>query len=62
MLSRDVRYETDMEKRAEKRVTGALAALLRRQKVSIAARLAEHNAVLVPMVLYGSEIRIADEK
>ena len=37
------------------RVNGALAALMRRRNVSTAARLAVHNAVLVPTLLYGSE-------
>ena len=46
-----------MERRiaAGNRVTGALAALMRRRKVSTAACLAVHNAVLVLTLLYGSE-------
>ena len=50
MFSRDGRYEMDVEKRiaAGNRVKGALAALMRWRKVSTAARLAVHNAVLVP--------------
>ena len=34
---------------------GALAALMSRRNVSTAARLAVHNAVLAPTLLYGSE-------
>ena len=37
------------------RVNGALAALMRRRNVSTAARLAVHNTLLVPTLLYGSE-------
>ena len=49
MFSRDGRY-------------GALAALMRRQNVSTAARLAVHNAVLVPTLLYGSETWVLQKK
>ena len=57
MFSRDGRYEMDVERRiaADNKVSGALAALMRRRNVSTAARLAVHNAVLVPSLLYGSE-------
>ena len=57
MFSRDGKYEMDVERRiaAGNRVNGALAALMRRRNVSTAARLAVHNAVLVPTLLYGSE-------
>ena len=34
---------------------GVLAVLMRRRNVSTAARLAVHNAVLVPTLLYGIE-------
>ena len=40
---------------AGNRVNGALAALMRRLTVSTTARLAVHNAVFLPMLLYGSE-------
>ena len=64
MLSRDGRYEMDVERRivAGNRVNGALPALMRRRKVSTAARLAVHNAVLVPTLLYGSETTITEEE
>ena len=64
MFSRDGRYEMDVERRfaAGNRVNGALAALMRRQNVSTAARLAVYNAVLVPSMLYGSETRVLQKK
>ena len=51
------RYEMDVERRiaAGNRTNRALAALMRRRNVSTAVRLAVHNAVLVPTLLYGSE-------
>ena len=57
MFSRDGRYKMDVERRiaAGNKVNGALAALMRRRNISTAARLAVHNAVLVPTLLYGSE-------
>ena len=57
MFSRDGRYEMDEERRiaAGNKVNGALAALMRRRNVSIAVRLAVHNAELVPTLLYDSE-------
>ena len=57
MFSRDGRYEMHVERRiaAGNKVNGALAALMRRRNVSTAARLAVHNAVLVPTLLYGIE-------
>ena len=64
MFSRDARYEMEVERRiaAGNRVNGALAALMRRRNVSTAARLAVHNAVLVPTLLYGSETWILQKK
>ena len=46
----DGRYEMDVERHiaAGKRVNGALAALMGRRNISTAARLAVHNAALVP--------------
>ena len=57
MFSRDGRYEMHVERRIAtgNRVKGALAALMGQQNVSTAARLAVHNAVLVPTLLYGIE-------
>ena len=57
IFSRDGRYEMDVERRlaAGNMANGASAALMRRRKVSTAARLAVHNAVLIPTVLHGSE-------
>ena len=43
-------------------VNGALAALMRRWNVSTAARLAVHNAVLAPTLLYGSQTWILQKK
>ena len=53
MFSRDGRYEMNAERRiaAGKKVNGVLAALTSRGNVSTAARLAIHNAVLVPTLL-----------
>ena len=64
MFSRYGRYEMDEERRiaAGNRVNGALAALMRRQNVSTAVRLAVHDAVLVPTLLYGSEMWILQKK
>ena len=63
MFSRDGRYEMDVERRiAAGKVNGALAALMRRRNVSTAARLAVHNAVSVPTLLYGSETWILQKK
>ena len=47
MLSRDGRYEMDVERRitAGNRVNGTLIALMRRRNVSTAAQMAVHNAV-----------------
>ena len=60
----DGRYKMNVERRiaAGNRVNGALAALMRRQNVTIAARLAVHNAVLVPTLLYGSETWVLQKK
>ena len=57
IFSRDGRYEMDTERRtvSGNRVKGALAVLMRHQKDSTAVGLAVHNAVLVPMLLYGCE-------
>ena len=57
MFSRDGRYEMDVERRisADNKINVALAVLMRQRNVSTAARLAIHNAMLVPTVLYGSE-------
>ena len=54
----------DVERRiaAGNKVTGALAALMRRRNVIIAARLAVHNAELVPTLLYGSETWVLQRK
>ena len=64
MFSRDGRYEMDVEWRiaAGNKVKGAVAALMRRRNVSTAARLAVHNAVLVPTLLYGSETWVLQKK
>ena len=53
-----------MERRiaAGNKVNGALAALMRRQNVSTAARLAVHNVVVVPTLLYGSETWVLQKK
>ena len=47
----------DVERRvtAGIKVNGALAGLLKSQSITQKARLAVHNAVLVPTLLYGSE-------
>ena len=55
MFSRDGRYEMDVERRIAAGNRVNLAALMRRRNVSTAARLAVHNSVLVPTLLYGSE-------
>ena len=47
---------------AGKRVNKTLAALMRRRNVSTAARLAVHNTVLVPMLLYDSEMWVLPKK
>ena len=47
---------------AGNRVKRALAALMRRRNVSTAARLAVHNAVLVPSLLYGTETWVLQKK
>ena len=64
MFSRDGRYEMDAERRsaAGSKVNGALAALIRRRYVSTAARLAVHNTVLVPTLVYGSETWVLQKK
>ena len=64
MFSRDGRYEMDVESRiaAGNKVNGTLAALMRRQNVSIAARLTVHYTVLVPSLLYGSETWVLQKK
>ena len=64
MFSRDGRYKMDVERRiaAGNSFNGALAALIRRRNVSTAARLAVHNAVLVPTLLYGSETWVLQKK
>ena len=56
--------EMDAEWRiaAGNRVNGALAALLRRRNVSTPARLAVHNAVLVPTLLYCSQTWVLHKK
>ena len=41
---------------AGNRVNDGLAALMRRQNVSTVAYLAVHNTVVVPTLLYGSEM------
>ena len=63
MFSRDGRYEIDVERgiAAGNRVNGALTALMRR-RISTAACLAVHNAVLVPTLLYGSENWVLQKK
>ena len=47
---------------AGKKVNGVLAALTSRGNVSTAARLAIHNAVLVPTLLYDSETWVLQKK
>ena len=47
---------------AGNRINGSLAALMTRRKVSTAARLPVHNAVLVPALLYGSETWVLQKK
>ena len=63
MFSRDGRYEMDVERRivAGNRVKGALDVLMR-LNVSTTARLAVHNAVLVPGLLYGSKTWVLQKK
>ena len=63
VCSVEMEDEIDVEKRiaAGNRIDGALAALMRRN-VSTAARLAVHNAVLVPTLLYGSEMWVLHKK
>ena len=57
IFSRDGGHEIDAKRRiaAGNRVKGALAALMGRRNVSTSARMAVHNAVLIPTPLYGSE-------
>ena len=58
MFSRNGKYVTmDVERRiaAGNKVNGALAALMRRRYVNTAARLAVHNAVLVPTLLFAAK-------
>ena len=43
-------------------VNGALAVLMRRRNVSTTVRLAVHNAVLVPTLLYSSEMWVLHKK
>ena len=64
LFSRDGKYEMDVERRiaAGNRVNGALAALMRRRNVSTAARLAVHNAVLVPTLLNDSKTWVLQKK
>ena len=64
IFSRDGRYEMGAERRiaAGNMVNGVLTALKRQQNVSTAARLAVHNAVLVPTQLYGSETWVLQKK
>ena len=47
---------------AVNRVNGTLAALMRRRKITTAACLAVYNPVLVPTLLYGSEMWILQKK
>ena len=56
--------DIDVERRsaAGNRVNRALATLMRRRNVSTTVRLAVHNAVLVPTLLYGSETWILQNK
>ena len=57
MFSRDGRYEMDAERRiAGNKVNGAM------RHVITAARLAVHNAVLVPTLLYDTDIVILQKK
>ena len=53
-----------MERRIEagNRVNGALAALMRWRNIRTVARLAVHNAVLVPTMLYGSVTWVLQKK
>ena len=63
-LARSGRHDMDVERRiaAANTVNDALAALMRRRNVSTAARLAVHNAVLVPTLLYDSETWVLQKK
>ena len=62
-FSRNGRYEMNVERRiaAGNRVNDTLAALMRLQIVSAAARLGAHNAVLILVLLYGSEMWVLQE-
>ena len=64
MFIKNGRYELDVERRtaAGNRFNGALAALMKRRNVTTAARLAVHNAVLVPTLLYSSESWVLQKK
>ncbi|CAK1596166.1 unnamed protein product [Parnassius mnemosyne] len=63
-FSRDGRCDLDVDRRvaAGNKVNGALTALVKRQGVAKSARLAIHNAVLVPTLLYGSETWVCQKK
>ena len=54
--------DVEMRSVVGNRVNRVLAALMRRRNVSIAARLAVHNAVLVLTLLYGRETWILQKK
>ena len=64
MFARDGKCDTDVERRvtAGSKVNGALAGLLESQSITRKARLAVHNAVLVPTLLYGSEAWVCQKK
>ncbi|CAG4954309.1 unnamed protein product [Parnassius apollo] len=63
-FSRDGRYYLDVDRRvaAGNKGNGALNALVKRQGMVKSARLAIHNAVLVPTLLYGSETWVCQKK
>ncbi|CAK1597415.1 unnamed protein product [Parnassius mnemosyne] len=64
VFSRDGRYDKDIERRvnAGNRVNGALHSIVKSQNVSKKARMAIHNAVLVPTLMYGSESWVWQKK
>ena len=63
-FTRDGKYESDIERRvnAGNMVNGALHSFMNSRKVSNKARLAVHEGVLVPTLMYGSESWVWQKK
>lgn len=64
MFTRNGRYDEDIKRRvnAANRVSGALHCMMASRTVSKEARLAVHNSVFVPTLMYGSESWVWQKK